>query len=105
MQAHFDSDNNLLYLVNKGSTKVNFFFLDKKSGTPALMALDSYTCKTNHVDWYFLSKRCVNINKNELCRGIRLTNKDAQHVSFCVPKKGPQFVPEIYPPYASDEAA
>ena len=103
MQAHFDSDNNILYLVNKGSTKVQFFFLNRASGTPDLAALDSYAGKDNQIDWYFLSKRCVDINKNELCRGIRLTIKTAQHVSFTVPKKGPGFAPDLYPPYTSDE--
>jgi coronin-1B/1C/6 len=103
MQAHFDSDNNILYLVNKGSTKVQFFFLNRTSGTPDLTPMDTYAGKDNQIDWYFLGKRCVDINKNELCRGIRLTIKTAQHVSFTVPKKGPGFSPDIYPPYTSDE--
>ncbi len=43
--------------------------------------------------------------KSEVLRGVRLTSKTVEYVSFKVPRKSGAFAPEIFPPHVTAEPA
>ena len=81
------------------------FFLHSSSteGTPVLQSLDSYKGKDNQQCMFFLPKRDLNFMDCELNRAIRYNGKEAEYVSFKLPRKGGSWNPEFYPPAPAQE--
>lgn len=52
-----------------------------------------------------MPKRCVDVMKCEVGRGVRLTAKTVEYISFKVPRKAGNFQSDLYPPCKSSEPA
>ena len=52
---------------------------------------------------YFLPRRDLNFMDCELNRAIRYNGKEAEYVSFKLPRKGGSWNPELYPPAPAQE--
>jgi coronin-2 len=78
--------------------------LNESSGTPELIPIDKYTGKDNHRDMFFLPKSSVDFMGNEVMRGIRMTNKTAQWISFKVPRRENKFAEDLFPPHPKTES-
>jgi len=56
----------------------------------------SYKGEGSHRGFNFFPKRCVDVMSSELMKGIRLTDKFCEYVSFRLPKKRGCFVSTLY---------
>ena len=52
-----------------------------------------------------MPKRCVDVMKTEVNRGVRLTAKTVEYVQFKVPRKSGSFQNDLYPAAKSSEPA
>jgi len=97
----FDSSNNLVYLAVKGEARVNVWELTDDDDL--IHPVASYKGEGSHRGFNFFPKRCVDVMSSELMRGIRLTDKFLEYVSFRLPKKRGCFVPTLYKDCPSGE--
>jgi Type of WD40 repeat len=52
-----------------------------------------------------MPKKCCDLMANEVNRGVRLTAKTVEYVSFKVSRKSGNFQADLFPPVRSSEAA
>lgn len=52
-----------------------------------------------------MPKRCVDVMKCEIGRGVRLAAKTVEYIQFKVPRKSGSFQTDLYPPCKSSEPA
>lgn len=52
-----------------------------------------------------MPKKVCDLMSNEVNRGVRLTAKTVEYVSFKVPRKSGNFQPDLFPPTKSSEPA
>lgn len=97
MQTYFDSSTNMFYVVNRGQNFTQFFHFNDEGGSPDLTALDKYAGKENQLYIYFMPKKCVNFMQCELQRGLRITQKQAEWITFKLPRKSGDFQTDLYP--------
>lgn len=93
-EPFFDPMNNLVYLAVKGEARVNIWELinDDKM----IEQVGSFKGEGSHRGFSFMPKRFVDVMSSELMRGVRLTDKNCEYVSFKLPKKKGAFVPGLY---------
>ena len=70
MWLHYDSDNKVAYITNKGSSYMNYFYLNEAGATPELIKLDKFKRKETISQTFFLPKKVVDCSKNEIGRAI-----------------------------------
>jgi len=70
MWCNYDHDNKLVYLTNKGSSFMNYFYLNEAAATPELIPLDKFSRKETIIQTFFLPKSTVDCNKCEINRAI-----------------------------------
>ena len=90
----FDSVNNLIYCAVKGESRVNIWEL--VDDDEVVYKVASWKGEGSHRGFNFFPKRFVDVLSSELMRGIRLTDKTCEYVSFGLPKKRGAFVPSLY---------
>ena len=72
MSMHFDSANEIMFIQNRGSPVLNFFYLQNSTSNPKLLPLDKFRAKDSNLYFYYLPVKNVDFMNNELVRGIRL---------------------------------
>lgn len=89
-------------MTNKGSTFTQFFYFSEtgeKRSKPELVPLGQYNGKDGTHYFYFLPKHCVDPLNKEVVRGLRFTGKNAEFITFRVPRKESTFSEDLYPAY------
>lgn len=107
---HYDDATSLFYVVNKGHGVLQQYFFSEtgeRTGKPELIqCLNDYVSKEMINYFYFLPKQAVDPMKKEINRGIKLTGKTAEFVSFKVQKKlEPGFSADLFPKHRAAKAA
>ena len=90
----FDPVSNLAYLAVKGEARVNVWELT--GNDEVITQVATWKGDGSHRGFNFFPKRFVDVFSSELMRGIRLTDKFCEYVSFGLPKKRGAFVPSLY---------
>ena len=84
----------MFFVTNKGSTFTQMmYFSDKgeRGSLPELIPFGNYDGKDGTHYFAFLPKQAVDPFRKELVRGLRFTGKNAQFITFRVPRKGEDF--------------
>jgi hypothetical protein len=105
MHSYFDRHTGLLYVVNRLSNFTQFFHFNEESGTPDLTALEKYQSKENQLYMYFMPKKTVDFMGCEIQRAIRITSKQAEWITFKLPRKSGNFQDDLYPPCEAGKEA
>jgi hypothetical protein len=101
---YFDEDSKVLYIAGKGESAVSFF--QYSTSSPNFVDyLHSYKGREPQKGFSFMPKRVVDVMACEAARGVRLTAKTVEYVSFKVPRKSGTFQSDLYPPCRSPEPA
>ena len=102
LYPYYDEDTGLIFCVGRGENLISFFeFTDKDNFIePVGIFKGSAPCK----GFSFMPKRTMDIMQNELMRGVRLSLKQVEYISFKLPRKTGAFCPDLYPPCISGEA-
>ena len=108
--THYDDATNLFFVTNKGSTLVQLLYFSEtgeRSNKPELIpCLNPYNSKESYNYFYFLPKQAVDPMKKEVVRGLKLTGKTAEFVTFKIPRKNdPDFSADLFPYHRSQKAA
>lgn len=90
----YDPVNKLAYLAVKGEARVNIWELTDDDDL--IHPVATFKGEGSHRGFNFFPKRCVDVMSSELMRGIRLTDKVCEYVSFRLPKKRGCFVHTLY---------
>lgn len=90
----YDPVNKLCYCAVKGEGRINIWELVDDSEVLHQVAV--YRGEGSQRGFNFFPKRFVDVYDSELNRGIRLTDKACQYVSFRLPKKKGAYVPALY---------
>lgn len=102
MWTYLDDISNLFFVTNKGSTRLQILYYSQDgettNGLPELIPLGHHDCKSAAQSIYFMSKRVLDSNKNELQRALRFTGKAAEFISFKLPRKKEGSDADLYPP-------
>lgn len=79
----------------------------ERSSKPELLpCLNHYNSKESYNYFYFLPKQAVDPMRKEVVRGLKLTGKTAEFVTFKVPRKNdPDFSADLFPHHRSQKAA
>lgn len=101
---HFDEDSKVLFVTNKGESGVSFYQYNAQSPN-YIDFIHAFKGRDPHKGFSFLPKRKVDLAGFEILRGVRLTQKTVEYVTFKVPKKSGVFQPELYPPCKSNVPA
>ena len=100
----FDDDSKLLYIAGKGESDIGFYQYSPES--PNLVdKLLSYKGKEPQKGFSMLPKRCVDVMSCEIGKGVKLTAKTVEYISFKVPRKAGGFQADLFPPCKSTEPA
>lgn len=91
MQTHYDHSTKLFYVVNRAMNFTQFFHFNDEGGSPGLTALDKYAGKDNQLYIYFMPKKSIDFMSCELQRGLRITQKQAEYITFKLPRKSGDF--------------
>lgn len=86
----YDEDNKVVYVAGKGEVAVSFFQHSTESPN-VIDYLHSFKGKEPQKGFAFMPKRILDVMNNEVMRGVRLTAKYAEYVSFRVPRKSGNF--------------
>jgi coronin-1B/1C/6 len=93
---YFDEDTKVVFIAGKGEQGVSFyqFSLDSPNYLDYLYA---YKGKEPQKGFSLLPKRAVDLMACEINKGVRLTAKTIEYVSFKVPRKAGTFQADLYP--------
>lgn len=100
----FDEDHKVLFVAGKGESAISYFQFSHESPN-FIDYLGSYKGKESQKGFSFLPKKCCDLMANEVNRGVRLTAKTVEYISFKVPRKSGNFQADLFPPTRSSEAA
>lgn len=87
---YFDEDSKVLYIAGKGESAVSFFQYSTSSPN-YVDHLFAFKGKEPQKGFSFLPKKVVDVMACEIARGVRLTAKTVEYVSFKVPRKSGTF--------------
>lgn len=84
----YDPDTHILYIWGKGERVIQAFEIntEPKSGGEAIMKLPGFTSGTPQLGFALFPKRMVDVKKVEVAKGLRLTAKTLEEVSFSIPR-------------------
>ena len=100
----YDEDNKVVYVAGKGEAAVSFFQYSTDSPN-YLDYLHAYKGKEGQKGFSFMPKKQCNLMSCEVMRGVRLTAKTVEYVSFKVPRKSGTFQADLFPPARTNIAA
>ena len=92
----FDEDTRVLFIANKGESATSFYQYSSESPN-YLDLLYAYKGKEPQKGFSFMPKRAVDLMSCEMMRGVRLTAKTIEYISFKVPRKSGTFQADLYP--------
>ena len=98
--CYFDEDSKVLFIAGKGESAVSFFQYSSESPN-YVDYLYAYKGKEPQKGFSFMPKRALDVTTNEVAKGVRLTGKTVEYVSFKVPRKSGTFQADLYPPCRS----
>ena len=96
----FDEDTKVLYMVGRGEMAISFYQYNLDSPN-YIDFLYAYKGKEPQKGFSLLPKRTVDLMACEIMKGVRLTAKTIEYVSFKVPRKSGTFQQDLYPPCRS----
>lgn len=103
--SYFDEDSKVLFIAGKGESAISFFQFSTESPN-YVDYLYAFKGREPQKGFSFLPKRVVDVMSCEVAKGVRLTAKTIEYVSFKVPRKnGSSFQPDLFPPCRSNEPA
>lgn len=100
----YDEDSKVVFVAGKGESAVSFFQFSTDSPN-YLDYLHAYKGKEPQKGFSFMPKRVVDVMSCEIMRGVRLTGKTVEYISFKVPRKSGTFQADLYPPCKSGTPA
>jgi len=100
----FEDDSKLIFVAGKGESQISQYQFNENSPNH-IDFLDNFTGKEPQKGFSFMPKRVVDCIKCEIARGVRMTAKTVEYVSFKLPRKSGTFQEDLYPPTKSGEAA
>ena len=108
--SHYDDSTGMFFVTNKGSTEVQLYYFshtgERKSKPELIPCLNHYNCKEAYTYFYFMPKHVVDVEKKEIIRGIKLSGKLAEFVSFKIARKNEtDFSADLYPHHRAQKAA
>ena len=92
----FDEDSKVLFISNKGELVTSFYQYNPQSPN-FIDFLYAFKAKDPQRGFSLLPKRTVDLIQCEIIRGVRLSAKTIEYVSFKVPRKAGTFQPDLYP--------
>ena len=98
--TYFDEDQKVLYVVGKGESAISYFQYSTESAN-FIDYLGTFKGRDPQKGFSFLPKSVLDVQSNEVNRGVRLTNTTVEYVSFKVPRKSANFQADLYPPTRS----
>lgn len=106
--TYYDDITNLFFVTNKGSTFTQMLYfseMGERGKNPELVPLSTYNGKQGTHYFYFLPKQAVDPFRKEVLRALRFTGKDAEFITFKVPRKEEQFSTDLFPPHRAMKSA
>jgi hypothetical protein len=100
----YDEDSKVVYIAGKGESAISFFQYSSESPN-FIDYLHSFKGKEPQKGFSFMPKRVVDLMNCEVMRGVRLTAKTVEYVTFKVPRKSGTFQADLYPPCRGPESA
>jgi hypothetical protein len=88
--TYFDEDSQVVYIAGKGESAISFFQYSTESPN-YIDYLQSFRGKEPQKGFSFMPKRGLDLMACEVMRGVRLTAKTVEYVSFKVPRKSGTF--------------
>lgn len=101
---YFDEEQKVVYVAGKGESAISFFQYSSES-TNFIDYLGSFKGREPQKGFSFMPKKVLDLMSNEVNRGVRLTAKTVEYVSFKVPRKSGTFQADLFPPCKSQEPA
>jgi coronin-1B/1C/6 len=102
--SYFDEEHKAVFVAGKGESAITYFQYNPTS--PNMLEIQgAFKGKEPQKGFSFLPKKILDTSINEVAKGVRLTNKTIEYVSFRVPRKAGGFQSDLYPPIRSSEAA
>jgi len=98
----YDNDTNVLFLAGKGDGNIRYYEVVDEA--PYVHYLSEYKSATPARGMAFLPKRAVDVPACEIMKGLKLTTKSLEPLSFVVPRKSEMFQDDIFPDCFSGEA-
>jgi len=86
----YDEDTRVVYMAGRGELAISFYQFNIES-PKILDKLHAYKGKEPQKGFSLLPKRCVDLMSCEISKGVRVTAKTIEYVSFTVPRKSGTF--------------
>lgn len=86
----YDEDSKLVYIAGKGESAISFFQYNPESPN-FIDYLHSFKGKDPQKGFSMMPKRFLDVMTCEVMKGVRLTAKTIEYVSFKVPRKSGTF--------------
>ena len=102
---YFDEQHNLLFVAGRGEGNIGMYNFVKSDPNP-LTFLSNFSGPNPLKGFNFLPKHCLDTNKHEVNRGVKLSNNGiVEYVSFRLANRTGQFQDDLYPVFHSNTAA
>lgn len=101
LYPYYDEDLDCLYVAGKGDGNIKYFeFLEGE-----LHYLNDMRTTVSGKGYGFLPKRCVDVQKNEIMKALKLSENYVEFISFVAPRKSDIFQEDLYPECIGEEAS
>jgi len=95
LYPYFDPGTQMLYVAGKGDANVRYFEADPSE--PYMHFISDFRTTVPQKGFAFFPKRCVDVSKHEIMRGLKLESTAVQPISFRVPRKSEAFQEDLFP--------
>jgi coronin-1B/1C/6 len=99
----YDKDTSMLFLAGKGDGNIRYYEVVDEA--PYIHFLSEFKSNVPTRGLCLLPKRAVNVSDCEVVRGLKLSNKLMEPISFQVPRKSEVFQSDIFPDCFAGEPA
>lgn len=99
----YDEGTNMLYIAGKGDGNIRYF--EATPEDPYLHFISQFGSTVPQKGFCFLPKRCVDVTKHEVMRGLKIEATAVQPISFKVPRKSEHFQDDLFPDCAAGRQA
>jgi len=93
LNGHYDPDNHVLYVANKGDSSIKYFEIVDNN----IYFLASHSDTSAHKGACLLPKRGLDVKVNEVAKCLRLVDNTVIPISLRVPRKSELFQKDLYP--------